>query len=182
MPPVLSDIRASRGLSGGVAGGFLAVAACMALLAGAGQAKAQSPSVYYICPGNVFTNTITSKEAEQRGCKAREAQQPTTIAGPRVKAPAGPATTARSDGERVDSSEQKSRDTDARRILDDELRKEEAALEAMKREYNNGEPERRGDERNFQKYQDRVSDLKAAISRKEADVAALRRELGKLPS
>jgi hypothetical protein len=60
------------------------------------------------------------------------------------------------------------------------LRKEEAALDALKREYNNGEPERQGDERNYQKYLDRTNELKAAISRKEADVGSLRRELQKL--
>ena len=47
-------------------------------------------------------------------------------------------------------------------------------------EFNGGEPERRGDERNFAKYQERVAELKAAIGRQEADVAALRRELAKL--
>lgn len=89
---------------------------------------------------------------------------------------------ARASESRIDAAEQRSRDSDAKRILEAELQKEEAALEALKREYNNGEPERRGDERNAQKYLDRVAELKAAILRKEADVAAIRRELGKLPS
>jgi hypothetical protein len=52
----------------------------------------------------------------------------------------------------------------------------------MQKEFNNGEPERRGDEKNFQKYQDRVAELKASIARKESDIAALRRELAKQPS
>ena len=51
----------------------------------------------------------------------------------------------------------------------------------MQKEYNNGEPERLGDERNYQKYLDRVADLKAAIARKESDIAAIKRELSKLP-
>ena len=51
----------------------------------------------------------------------------------------------------------------------------------MQAELNNGEPERRGDERNFAKYQERVADMKAALQRKEADVAALKREIAKLP-
>ena len=54
------------------------------------------------------------------------------------------------------------------------------ALEALRREYNNGEPERKGEERNSQKYADRVAEMKAAIQRKEADLAAIRREMGKL--
>ena len=67
----------------------------------------------------------------------------------------------------------------ARRILEGELKKEEELLEQMRKEFNNGEPERRGDERNYQKYLDRVNELKAAIARKESDVSAIRRELNK---
>jgi hypothetical protein len=52
-------------------------------------------------------------------------------------------------------------------------------LDALKKEYNEGQPERRGDERNYQKYQDRVNEMKAALTRKEADVASLQRELSK---
>ena len=42
-------------------------------------------STYYQCPGNVFTNTITPKEAEAKGCKAMVAQQPTTIPAPKFR-------------------------------------------------------------------------------------------------
>ena len=69
-----------------------------------------------------------------------------------------------------------------RRILEAELKKEEEQLAALQKEYNNGEPERLGDERNYQKYLDRVAALKAALARKESDVAALRRELAKQPA
>jgi hypothetical protein len=44
----------------------------------------------------------------------------------------------------------------------------------------NGEPERRGDERNYQNYLDRVSSLRAAITRSESDIAAIKRELAKI--
>ena len=58
----------------------------------------------------------------------------------------------------------------------------DAILDAfLAREYNNGEPERRGDERNYQNYLDRVAQMKAGILRSESDVAALKRELSKLP-
>ena len=46
----------------------------------------------------------------------------------------------------VAQAEQRARDSDARRILGDELRREEERLVAMKREFNNGEPERRGEQ------------------------------------
>ena len=83
---------------------------------------------------------------------------------------------------RVDPAAQRSRDSDARRILEGELRTEEERLAALKKEYNNGQPERLGNEQNYQKYVDRVGQLSAAITRKEADIAAIRRELQKLPA
>ena len=76
---------------------------------------------------------------------------------------------------------QRARDNDRRRILEDELRTEEDKLAVLKRDYNDGQPERQGDERNYQKYLDRVADMKAALARKEADIAAIKRELAKLP-
>jgi hypothetical protein len=50
---------------------------------------------------------------------------------------------------RVDPASQRARDSDARRILTDELKREEERLAQLQKDYNNGEPERRGDERNF---------------------------------
>jgi hypothetical protein len=151
-----------------------AAALAWAALAGA-PARAADGSVYYQCPGNVFTNTITPKEADAKGCKSKEAAQPTTIPAPRshpVASPGGPAS-------RVDAQEQKARDSDARRILQDELAKAQAQLDALNKEYNGGAPERQGDEKNYQKYLDRTADLKAQIARTEADVAAIQRELAK---
>lgn len=162
---------------------FLRVLAAPALVLAVAGASAQSSSVYYVCPGNVFTNTISQKEAEARGCKAREAQQPTTIAGPKPRPVAGGAAASGAKSDKVDSAEQRARDSDARRILEAELRRAEEQLEALKRDFNNGEPPRQGDEvRNYQKYLDRVAEMKAAIARQEADIAAIKRELAKLPS
>ncbi|HEY9238013.1 MAG TPA: hypothetical protein VIP10_04155, partial [Burkholderiaceae bacterium] len=82
---------------------------------------------------------------------------------------------------RIDPADQRARDSDARRILEAELRREEERLAAMKVEFNNGEPERQGNEKNYQKYLDRVADMKSAIGRKEGDIAALKREIAKQP-
>ena len=99
----------------------LRLAAAVALCLSGTAALAQS--VYYVCPGNVFTNTITAKEAEGRGCKAREAKEPTTIAGPRPKPVYGASGAARPGEGRVDGAEQRARDSDARKILEAELSK-----------------------------------------------------------
>jgi hypothetical protein len=147
--------------------------------------------VVYRCPGNpvLYTDQLTAREAQDRGCRTIDGAPITIVptARPRPPASAAPvaaATTPQASGggnSRIDPAEQRARDTDARRILESELRREEERLAQMQREFNNGEPERRGDERNYQKYIERVGEMRAAIARKESDVAAIRREIGKLP-
>jgi hypothetical protein len=132
------------------------------------------------------------------GCKALDLPQITTIPAPpapRVPAqPSGPrpgAAAAQPSGgaqagggaagfPRVDASSQRTRDLDRRRILEDELKKEELRLGELRAEFNGGEPERRGDERNFQRYLDRVQRLKDDIARSESSVSSLRREMAAL--
>ncbi|HSQ10962.1 MAG TPA: DUF4124 domain-containing protein [Burkholderiaceae bacterium] len=81
---------------------------------------------------------------------------------------------------RVDRDTQRTRDSDRRRILEDELKAEEDRLARLRSEFNNGEPERRGDERNFALYQERIQRLREDIGRVETNVGALRREIALL--
>ncbi len=153
------------------------------LLASAGTASA---GPVYRCPGPPsvsYTDQITPQQARERSCKELEGS-PVTVVQPNkprpVAAAASPAAASASrPDQRVDPKEQRERDADARRILEAELRKEEDKLASLRKEYGNGEPERRGDEKNFQRYLDRVEELKQSIARKEADIAAIKRELTK---
>ena len=167
--------------------------ACLTALALwlATAAAAQDKPVYR-CPGPpvLYTDALSIQEARDRGCRTIEGVPVTVFAAPpRPSRPSAAAPAAagasiaagRPAESRIDPSEQRARDSDARRILGDELRREEERLVALRTEFNNGEPERRGDERNYQRYLDRVGDLRSSISRKEADLAAIRRELAKLP-
>ena len=104
------------------------------------------------------------------------AAAPSAGAAPRAASPS----TAASGFPRVGSAEQKARDADRRQILADELTAETQKLGELRREYNNGEPERRGDERNYAKYQERVASLRDAIARSEQNVAALQREIANI--
>ncbi len=170
------------------------------VLAAAGQAQAQAPSApaasgaaalpapsatrVYRC-GNQYTNAPT--EAQARECKLLEPAPLTVVQGvrpppsqagarPSVGPASGPVPSLR-----VDSSEQRARDADARAILEAELRKAQARQSELLREYNNGEPEKLGPEtRNYQKYLDRVAHLRASIARNEVDIEGLRRELSRL--
>ena len=142
---------------------------------------ADDSSVMYRCPGNDYKNTITAKDAEKLGCKRIEGAPVTIIQMTKPRAATAVPAASGGSGVRVDPVAQRARDSDARRILEGELRAEEERLAVMQKEFNNGQPERQGDEKNFQKYLDRVSDMRAAIARKQTDIAALQREIKKLP-
>jgi hypothetical protein len=165
--------------------GFAALAATAALLAMAG---APAMAQVYRCNGAAgappeYINN--AKDAQTRGCKVMQGGNITVVtASPVPKAPvrvatAGPMGTPRTDG----SPDQKARDSDSRAILESELKKAEAKLAEQQKEYNNGEPEKQGIEgRNYQRYLDRVAELKDGITRNESDIAGLKRELSRLPA
>jgi hypothetical protein len=158
-------------------------------LAAVAQAVLAQPTatIVYKCPGNVYTSDreLSAKQAADQGCKVIEGS-PITVIQSRPPAPraangtAAAPVAARPPEARVDPNAQRARDNDSRRILEAELRREEERLAELRKEYNNGEPERLGNERNYQKYLDRVADLKTSIARKEGDIAAIKRELAKL--
>ena len=131
----------------------------------------------------LYTDALGAQEARDKGCRTIEGAPITIVQAPPKPRPTVTTTAAsRPSDSRVDPAAQRARDSDARRILADELKREEDRLAAMQAEYNNGEPERRGDERNFVRYAERVAELKAALQRKEADIAAIKREIAKLAS
>ena len=144
-------------------------------------------NVVYRCPGDpvLYTDAISEKEAKERGCRTIEGAPITIIQStpaPRREGALVPSSTARLEpSARVEPSKQRARDTDRRAILAAELSRDEQVMADLQRDYNNGEPERQGNERNYQKYLDRVAEMKTAIARKENDIAALKRELSKLP-
>jgi hypothetical protein len=151
----------------------------VALAAMAFAAQAQAQTKIYRC-GNTYTNS--EAEAKAKGCKALEGGNITVVEGLR---PTGATTRVASaqpasSGQKMDSEEQKQRDSDARAILEAELKKAEARQSELLKEYNNGEPEKQGAEgKNYQKYLDRVAELKASITRNENDIAGLKRELAR---
>lgn len=139
----------------------------------------------YRC-GNEYTNGIRdAREAQTRGCKLVEGGNVTVIEAPQrankaatpVRAPSTASTT------RPDDSQQLSRDNESRRILESELKRVESRQAELLKDYNNGEPEKVGIEsRNYQRYLDRVAEMKASIARNESDIAGIKREIARLPA
>ena len=171
--------------------GLSSALCCLGALAMSADAALSQGATVYRCPGNpvLYTDSLSSREARDKGCKTLDgapitviqAQKPRPVVNSAAAATASPVASGSLPTERISPTLQRARDSDRRAILENEMQREEQALADMKREFNGGEPERRGDERNYQKYLDRVGDLKAGIARKESDLAALKRELGKLP-
>ena len=139
--------------------------------------------------GNEYTNNAAV--AKEKGCKVMEGGNVTVVQSPRpasgggtaanpaVRAPSG----SPAGSPRVEGSDQRARDGEARSVLQSELRKAESRQVELLRDYNNGQPEKQGGEaRNYQKYLDRVADMKAELARNESDIAGIRRELGRLPA
>jgi hypothetical protein len=155
----------------------------IALLLAATAGWAQAQTRVYRC-GNTYTNS--EAEAKAKGCKLMDGGNITVVEGTRVNsANATRVATApplAPSGTRIDASEQKARDTEAKAILGAELKKAEARRDELLKEYNNGEPEKLGPEhKNYQKYLDRVAELKASIARNEDDIAGIKRELARAP-
>ena len=118
-----------------------------------------------------------------KGCKRVDTGPVLTVPASRVQQRASNddrVTVSPASFPRVDRETQRSRDGDRRRVLEEELRAEEDKLGRLKSEYNNGEPERRGDERNFALYAERTQRLRDDVARAESNVSALKREIALL--
>jgi len=150
---------------------FPGLALLLAVLAN-GSAYAQDR--IYRC-GNEYTNMVS--RAQEKTC--------TLITTGNVNLlPADKASGAKlaRPAVRQDAQAQRLKDTEARTILESELKKAQSQLAELKQEYQGGEPEKLGPEtRNYQKYLDRKTELKARLDRTEADIVSLRREIGRLP-
>lgn len=142
----------------------------------------QAQDRIYRC-GNEYTNSPS--QSQLKDCVVLQGGNITVVQGTRVAPKASTIGTraasaaSPSGGQpQVDPAQQKARDSDARTILTHELRRTEARLADLQREYNGGRPQAKPEEQqNAALYAQRVADLKAQIVRLEADVAGIRREL-----
>lgn len=154
------------------------------LLAGTGSA-AWAQQVYR-CAGaggaapEYINNT---KEAQTRSCKLVSGGNVTVVQSTPAGKAAAPVRVATAGSPASNSPEQRARDSDSRAILEAELKKAEAKLAEQQKEFNNGEPEKQGIEgRNYQRYLDRVAEMKESINRSQSDIAGLKREISRLPA
>jgi hypothetical protein len=169
-----------------------------------GAASVQAQTIYR-CPsvGGITNYTNDKHEADRQGCTPMTGGNVTIVQGPKIvdkdaeksadkegkeskeakdkpaKSPVRLANAPQS-GSRIDGAEQRARDSDSRQILETELKKIQSKQAELLKEYNNGEPDKRGGEaQNHQKYLDRVAEMKAAIARNDSDIAGITREIGR---
>ena len=166
--------------------------AIFSLLLATAASAVQAQQVFR-CPGvggGAPEYINNARDAQARNCKVVSGGNVTVVQGtvvPKAAPPAARPANASSPGApsspRPSSGpEQGARDSDSRLILDAELKKSEARLADLQKEYNNGEPEKQGIEgRNYQRYLDRVNELKNSIARTQSDIAGIKREMARLP-
>jgi hypothetical protein len=163
-------------------GSFFLMAAC----AWPAAAQGSDGGTIYRC-GNEYTNAPLPQDLPQ--CQAVLAGSVVSIPAPTPKsngrlalqggAKPGKATVLA----RPASPAQLARDEEARQVLQAELHKASAHLADLQVEYQNGAPDKRGDEhRNHQKYLDRVKALQQSMVRTQADMQSIQNELGRLPA
>lgn len=131
-----------------------------------------------------------AKEAQSRSCKPMTGGNVTVVQGtavagsPPAKTPVRNASGANSGPSRFEGgTDQRARDSDSRVILEAELKKAASRLAELQKDYNNGEPEKQGIEsRNYQRYLDRVAEMKDSLTRQQSDIAGIKREIARLPT
>lgn len=164
----------------------LLVSAISAVVGLAAASSAVANSVYR-CETNtgvVEYSNSKPKQFDSDQCQQINLPELTTIQAPKSaqtpKARPAPsaAVSAADSFPSVSSANQQRRDKARRSILRQELKREKTRLAELQGEFKDGEPDRRGDERNYQKYLDRVERLRTDISRRESSISAIRKEIG----
>jgi hypothetical protein len=123
-----------------------------------------------------YKNTGSTK-----GCKLVDLPRMNTVPSPvAAKKVAPKVASTPASFPKVDEGTQRSRDSDRKQILIDELAAEEKKLAAIKKEFNGGEVARRADETQPGPYIERVNNLKNDVARSEKNIETLKREISNL--
>lgn len=126
----------------------------------------------YECIDQSGNKRFTNIGSDAKGCK------PMNIAPPSAATPSKPAAkSAPANFPSVDAQTQKQRDTDRRRILEQELAGEQKLLDQAQKDLAEQEAIRLGSERNYQRVLDRLEPYKKKVKLHEDNIANLKKEL-----
>ena len=155
---------------------------------------------FMLCVASVFTTCVNAQAVfmctgddgvveytnnRSKNCKELKLQKLNVIPSSNYSKPSSGSSNIKNDSfsplpafPNVTQNVQQQRDNDRKNILGKELDTENKKLQELQKEYNGGMPERRGDEKNYQKYLDRVEQLKKDITRAQGNVESLKKEMG----
>jgi hypothetical protein len=136
------------------------------------SAAAQAEVYKYVdAQGHVTYTNVPTKGAQRVQLTPLSSYRPSEMPGKRRAE-------ASSDiGAKVDSGTQKQRDTGRRKILEQELSNEQKALAEAEKALADGKAVRYGNEKNYQKYLDRVNGLQDNVTVHQKNIMAIRQEL-----
>jgi len=141
-------------------------------LLAAGPALAETCK-YVDNEGHIIYSNVPIKRARKVTCFQPPAPPPPEpSAGPAV--PPAATDTGRP---RVEAGTQRKRDQDRRTILEDELAREQKALDDARKALAEQQALRSGDERNYSRVQERVKPFQEAVAAHEKNIASIRQEL-----
>lgn len=150
------------------------------LLLGAALAPALAWADIYKCVSD--SGHVTYSNVQQKGCQKMNLEPLSTIPPPKpaARSAATGAAQPAPGFPKVEPDAQKKRDSDRRRILEEELATEEKQLDQAKQALAEQEAVRLGDERNYQRVLDRLQPFKDKVALHERNIDALKRELSNL--
>lgn len=124
-----------------------------------------------------ITYTNDKPPAGRKDCSVLTRDAPvSTVPAPKRSA----ATPTPNSFPRISDADQKNRDGDRRKILEEELAAEEASLATARKALTEQEAIRNGDERNYQKLLDRLQPFKEKTELHERNIEAIRKEISRL--
>lgn len=141
----------------------------LVLVAGFAQAD-----TLYKCTDSAGHTAYTNQKTPGKSCTVLSQDKPvTTFQAPKAR----PNAPTPEGFPRVNSETQKNRDSDRRKILEEELRTEEAKLEEAKKELTEQEGIREGGEKNYQRVLDRLKPYQETVQLHERNIESLQKEL-----
>jgi len=126
--------------------------------------------------GGVIYSNAPVKNARKLTCF----QEPTLPPPEASKASAAAPSAGETSQKRVEPTVQRKRDADRRKILEEELAREQRALEEAKKVLADQQAQRSGDERNYARVQERVKPFQDAVTMHEKNISSIQQELANL--
>jgi hypothetical protein len=134
----------------------------------------------YKCMDESGVVLYTNQKSGAKNCTVLSRELPVSTVAPPAKPATGTRTVTPGDFPRVDGDTQRGRDSDRRKILEQELSTEQQNLDKARKALAEGEASRLGDEKSYQKYLDRVDELRNGVALHERNIEALKHELANI--